>query len=134
MTMEAVEEIKKLRRNAHQIYDLFLNKIPMWAKNKKRYDKVGWGFNDDSRFNACTPASIAFSSYMGTYGDSGCGRECDLDSKLFQKHLVKYLNANQETVMLAIAKQIEEEAVSLKSKAESELNTQMELLKELENI
>lgn len=132
--MEAVKEIKKLRDNANEIYDLFTSKIPKWSADKKRYDKIGWGFNKDSRFNACNPSSIAFSSHMGTYGDSGCSSQCQLDYEVFNKHLLLYLNRNVEAVMLAIAKQIEVEAQGLKSKAEAELNSQLEKLKELENI
>ena len=132
--MDTLDEIKKLRQNANSIYALFLQKIPKWKTDTKHYDKTGWGFNDDSRFNACKAASIAFSSHMGTYGDSGCGRQVDLDEKIFEKHLLKYLNANKETVMMAIAKQIELEAKALKEKAESELNEEMNKLKELENV
>lgn len=132
--MKTVEEIQKLRRNSQSIYDLFLQKIPKWNADQKRYDKTGWGFDKDSRFNACKPFLISFSSWMGVYGDSGCSSECHLDDKLFEDHLIKYLNWNKETVMLAIAKQIDDEAKSLKSKAEAELNAKMDELKQLENI
>lgn len=132
--METVKEIQRLRDNANSIYVLFLQKIPKWETDRKHYDKTGWGFNEDSRFNACKAASVAFSSHMGTYGDSGCSSQCSLDEKLFEKHLVKYLNANKKTVMLAIAKQIEEEAKTLKDKAENELKAQMEKLAELDMV
>lgn len=132
--METVKEIKRLRENANQIYDLFLNKIPRWAKDRKHFDKVGWGFNQDDRFNACETFYVAFSSHMGTYGDSGCSRQCSLDKELFRKHFIKYLNDNKETIMLAIAKQIEDEAKSLKSKAENELQISLQQLSELDNL
>ncbi len=132
--METVSKIKFLRQSSNQIKELFLQKIPKWKSDRKHYDNTGWGFNEDSRFNACKPATISFSSHMGTYGDSGCSSQCDIDEKLFQAHLVKYLNANKEAVMMTIAKQIDEEAKELKDKATLELNTQIEQLKELENI
>lgn len=135
--METVNEIKKLMQNANEIYSLFLRKIPKWKSDSKYYDKVGWGFNLDDRFNACKPVSVAFSSHMGTYGNSGCGRECDLDDKLFREHLVKYLNKNKEVVMLAIADQIKAEAIALKEKATAELTAEMEKIngiKEIEKI
>jgi hypothetical protein len=130
--MENLKEIKELRRNANNIYELFNQKIPKWETDKKHYDKTGYGFNEDSRFNSCKAAAIAFSSHMGTYGDSGCSRQCDLDENIFQRHLVKYLNRNKKEIMLSIAKQIEQEALTLKSKAENELNSQLEMLNQLE--
>jgi len=132
--MKNLEEIKRLRTNADAIYSLFNQKIPLWEKDPKHYDKTGWGFNEDSRFNACKAASIAFSSHKGTYGDSGCSSQLSLDDSLFQKHLVKYLNKNKEIVMMAIAKSIEEEAKLLKLKAEEELNLQLLKLAELDNL
>ncbi len=132
--MQNLEKIKELRRNANNIYDLFNVKIPKWEKDKRHYDKTGWGFNQDNRFNACQAVSISFSSHMGTYGDSGCSKQCDLDKDIFQNHLIKYLNANVSDIMLAVAKSIEKEALGLKEKAESELNEQLEKLKELETI
>lgn len=130
--MEALNKIKKLRNNANSIYNLFLQKIPQWKSNRGHYDKIGWGFNDDSRFNACEPVSIAFSSHMGTYGSSGCSRQCSLDEDIFKNHLVKYLNKNKETIMLAIAKQMEDEARELKAEAERELKAQLDKLSELD--
>ena len=132
--MENLNEIKKLRQNANSIYELFKVKIPKWSTDPRHYDKTGWGFNEDSRFNACKPASVAFSSYMGTYGYSGCSSQCSMDDKLFQEYLVKYLNQNKESVMLGIAKLLEEQAKSLKDKAEAELTAQMDKLKELDAV
>jgi hypothetical protein len=132
--MKNLQEIKKLRTNADAIYSLFNQKIPLWRSNPGRYDKTGWGFNEDSRFNACRPASVAFSSHRGVYGDSGCSSQLSLDDALFQQHLVEYLNKNKEAVMLAIAKSIEEEAKTLKSAAEEELKSQLLQLAELDKV
>ena len=129
--MENLETIKKLRKNAGEIRNLFQNKIPKWKSDPHTYDKTGWGFNKDDRFNACTPISIAFSSHMGTYGDSGCSSECSLSADIFNKHLVDYLNRNKEQIMLSVADSIENEAKTLKEKAESELQAELAKLSEL---
>jgi ElaB/YqjD/DUF883 family membrane-anchored ribosome-binding protein len=68
---------------------------------------------------------------MGIYGNSGCSSQCDLDKDIFGHHLLKYLNANKQTIMLAIADQIEKEAGELKAKAQEELKKAMD---ELESV
>lgn len=129
--MESLQAIKKLRQNANEIYDLFNRKIPLWKTDPKHYDKTGWGFNKDDRFTACTPVSIWFSSHKGTYGDSSCSRQLSLDAGIFNTHLVKYLNENKESIMMAIAKSIEDQAKTLKQNAEEELNRELSKLAEL---
>jgi len=130
--MKILEEIKKLRRNAKEIRDLFLVRIPSWAEYPKTYDKTGWGFNGDDRFKSCSNVQVFFYSLMGTYGNSSCTTQCSLDADVFASHLIKYLNKNQKAIMLAIADQIEDEARSIKEKAENELNQELNSLKELE--
>ena len=130
--MENLDKIKKLRRNVVEIRTLCNVKIPRWKEDVRHYDKTGWGFNKDDRFSACKAVPIAFSSHMGTYGDSGCSSQMDLDYEIFSRHLIDYLNKNKQEIMLSIADQIEKEAADLKSKAEAELNTELEKLKELE--
>lgn len=129
--MESLEKIKKLQRNANSIYALFRQKIPMWRSKPKHYDKTGFGFNTDSRFRACEGVTIAFDSHMGTYGDSGCSSQCSLDKDIFSVHLLKYLNKNAETIMLAIADSIIDEALTHKEKAEQELIASLEQIQRL---
>lgn len=130
--MENNEKIKKLINNANSIYNLFNILIPKWQKDKATFDKVGWGFNEDDRFNACKSVSIGFSSHAGVYGNSSCYTQVHLDDDVFKKHLVLYLNNNKETIMLAIAEQIKKEAATLKQKAEKELTDAIEKLQKLE--
>lgn len=129
--MENLEKIKKLQRNANSIYGLFRQKIPMWKERPKHYDKTGFGFNKDSRFRACEGFNIAFDSHMGTYGDSGCSSQCSLDKDIFTVHLLKYLNAHAETIMLAVADSITDEAAMHKEKAEQELIAALEQIQRL---
>lgn len=126
-----VDQIKELTNNANSIISLFLQKIPKWKNESKHYDKVGWGFNIDNRFSSCEGINITFDSYMGTYGDSGCSRECHLDKNIFNSHLLKYLNDNKESIMIAIADSIRKEAIGLKEGAENELLQQLEKIREL---
>lgn len=131
--MESLERIKKLRRNANSIKGLFNVRMPKWAADTHHYDKTGSGFNTDDRFKACESFPVFFSSHMGTYGDSGCSTQCELDKEIFQNHFIKYLNKNTKQIMLSIAESIENEAKTLKEKAESELNAEMSKLKELDD-
>jgi len=130
--MEALEKIKILRQNANSIIELFNVKIPKWESDKKHYDKVGWGFNQDDRFNAHKPFSISFDSHMGVYGDSSCSRQCSLDNDIFMRHFLKYLNSHRKQIMLGVAESIQNEALSLKAKAEAELQSQLQMLVQLE--
>ena len=132
--MKTFEEIKKLRQNVSEIRTLFNVKIPKWLDDKKHFDKTGASFNIDDRFSAFGKIEIWFSSWMGTYGDSGCGTQCRLDVNIFRKHFVSYLNANKKEIMLAIADSIEKEAKSLKEKAEEEVREQLSQLAELDNV
>lgn len=132
--MKTLEKVKELRQNVSEIRDLFNIKIPKWEQDKKHFDKTGFGFNIDERFSACSSIKIWFSSWMGTYGDSGCGTQTRLNKDVFEKHLVKYLNKNKKEIMLEIANSIELEAKELKSKAEEELNEQLKALSELDSV
>lgn len=102
------------------------------AGKPHHYDKIGWGFNGDNRFGAHKAFPIQFDSHMGTYGDSGCGTECRLDDTIFRNHFVKYINAHNKEIMLAIAESIKEEAKTLKQQAEKELNDKLAEIKKLE--
>lgn len=129
----AVDTIKQLRKSANSIKSLFEERVPLWEGDKRHYDKVGAGFNLDNRFNSCSPATVAFSSWEGTYGSSSCSSRCTIDAKLFQSHLIKYLNRDPKEVMLWIANSIEQEAATHKEKAESELRQQLKALEQLTN-
>ena len=132
--MKTFEEIKKLRENVSQIRTLFNVKIPKWLEAPKTYDKIGYSFNTDDRFSAFGKIEIWFSSWMGTYGDSGCGDQLRLDKDIFKKHFVSYLNKNKKEIMMAVADSIEKEAKSLKEKAEEEVKAQLSQLAELDNV
>lgn len=132
--MKVFEKIEKLRENASQIRTLFNVRMPKWLDDQRHYDKTGVLFNFDDRFSACRKIEIWFTSWMGTYGDSGCGAQCSLDVEIFEKHFVSYLNANKEQIMMAVADSIEKEAKELKEEAEKEIKAQLSKLEELDNI
>lgn len=129
--MKNLEQIKRLRKNSDGIKRLFEKKIPAWESDKRTYDKIGWGFNTDSRFKACKGIEVSFDSHMGTYGDSGCSSQLDLDSDIFNSHFLKYLNAHKKEIMLAVASSIDKEAATMVSDAEKELKEQSEYLRRL---
>lgn len=129
--MENLEKIKLLKNNSQQIKSLYESKIPTWENDSSRYDKTGSGFNTDSRFQAHKPFTIWFESHMGTYGDSSCSSQCDLDDKLFEKFFLKFLNQNQKFIMICVAELMDKEAKEFKEKALKELKIAQE---SIENI
>lgn len=133
--MEAVSKIKKLLENVNEIRRLFLQKIPKWKAEPSTYDKTRYGFVEgdcDGWYKGQT-ITMHFGAWMGTYGDSSTYKQIDLDGEIFRRRLLKYLNDNKQSIMLAIADSMEEEAALLKKEAESELNQQLSKLQELEN-
>jgi len=134
--MKNLEQIKKLLANANEIKDLFERKIPMWKANKDTYDKTRFGFvegGSDGWYKTCE-TNIHFGAWAGTYGDSSTYKQIDLDGDIFKKHFVNYLNRNKQEIMMAIAKQIEEEAKKLKDEAKKELDAELALLTELDTL
>lgn len=131
--MDAVSNIKRLMNNVNEIRRLFLQKIPLWKSDPGHYDKTKWGFEegDHDGWYKGQAITIHFGSWAGTYGDSSTYKQIDLDGDIFRKHLLKYLNTHKEQIMMAVADSIEQEAVSLKTDAEMELNTQLSKLQEL---
>lgn len=125
--METFEKVKNLLAQANEIEGAF-NKMAEYAKRPQHYDKTGFGFNADNRFAACEGLTLRVDSWMGTYGDSGCGRILSLDKSIFNKHLMKVLSAEFEPIMRKVAESIRKEAGTLKEQAISELEKQKEQL------
>lgn len=130
--MKKLDEVKELRRNVSAIRN-FLNSTLQKYKSDTRIDKLEYGFNQDKRFSACNGVTITFDSLVGSYGSSSCSTIVNLSSDIFNKHLLKYLNNNKHTIMLAIADSIEKDAISLKGEAEKELQAELDKLKELDD-
>jgi hypothetical protein len=129
--METLAIIKGLQAAATEIRNLFLNKIPKWQRDPKTYDKVRYGFVEGSNDGWYKPTEVHFGAWCGVYGDSSTYREFNIDESIFKKHFLNYLNVNKKEIMLAIANSIESEAKGLADKAQSELNTELNKLKEL---
>ncbi|OJX63048.1 hypothetical protein [Dysgonomonas sp. 37-18] len=150
--MKKLDEVKELIRNASAIRN-FLNATLQKYKSDTRIDKLEYGFNQDKRFATCNGVTITFDSLVGSYGSSSCSTidgifvddeysfgsygssSCstivNLSSDVFNKHLLKYLNNNKHTIMLAIADSIEKDAKSIKDEAEKELQAELDKLKKL---
>lgn len=134
--MKAVEQIKTLMNNVKEIRTLFIEKIPLWASDKKTYDKTRWGFKEggsDGWYKSCE-TTIHFEAWMGVYGDSSTYKQIDMNGEVWKKHFLKYLNTNEQSIMLAVADSMEKEAVELKAAAEKELQDQLDTLKELDSV
>jgi hypothetical protein len=131
--MEEVKKVELLLRNADEIRDLFTNKLPRWSANRDKYDKVRVGFGEGSSngwYQSCE-TNVWFFAWMCTYGYSSTYKQINLDGDLFKKHFVSYLNKNKESIMMAIADQITEEARSIKEKATKELTEKLNSLEKI---
>ena len=134
--MKNFKQIKKLRKNAKAIKDLFNDLIPKWQADPKTYDKTRFGFKEggsDGWHKSCE-SLIHFEAWCGTYGDSSTYKQIDMDGDVFKTHFLKYLNANKKEIMMSIANSIELEAKTLKEKAEEEIKAQLSELAELDNL
>lgn len=130
--MKKLDEVKELRKNVSAIRN-FLNATLQKRKADLRIDKLEYGFNKDKRFAACDGVTVTFDSFVGSYGSSSCSTIVNLSSDVFNKHLLRYLNNNKHTIMLAIADSIEKDAISLKGEVEKELQAELDKLKELDD-
>lgn len=130
--MKKLDEVKELRKNVSAIRNFFNMNMQKY-KQDSRCDKFNYGFNIDDRFKACQGKTITFDSWAGYFGDSGCSNIVSLSPEIFNKHLLRYLNDNKHTIMLAIADSIEKDAKSLRCEAEKELQAELDKLKQLDD-
>lgn len=133
--MKTFEEIKKLKKSSQSIKTLFKELIPEWSENREIYDKIRLGFVQGGS-NGWYPDNeilIHFEAWCGTYGDSSTYNQINIDGDVFKKHFLGYLNKNKMQIMMSIAESIDEEAISLKEKAEEEVKSQLAELAELDN-
>lgn len=92
------------------------------------YDKVGFGFNLDSRFSA-GEVRVSFDSWKGTYGNSGCSTIFQF-IPLFEELLVNYLNSHKNEIIKWMIASLETKRREFKDTKKRELREQ---LKEVEN-
>lgn len=129
--MENLETIEKLLKNSSEIVNLFNVKIPKWDADRKHYDKVRVGFSEGSSDGWCTPVTLHFLAWCGTYGDSSTYKQINTDHEIFNKFFIKYLNNHKKDIMMGVADLIYKEASTLKEKAQKELESKLELVKSL---
>lgn len=125
--MKNFEEIKKLMVAANAITKGFED----YDKRPSNADKVGMGFNLDSRFKINDGVSIHYSTWMGYYGDSSCSNIFYVDRDIFAKHFVKVLNNQHRKIMEQVAESIKQEATTLKDAAAKELSESLEKINSL---
>jgi hypothetical protein len=125
--MENVQIIKSLIGESNAIKRM-LAAFKKYKGNPKHYDKIDKGFNIDSRFAAHKGFEIRVDTYCGTYGDSSCSRELTLDDRIFNRHLLKVLNADFDAIMEKVAESIQAEAIKYKEQAQKELEHQLAIV------
>jgi hypothetical protein len=92
-------------------------------------DKKGIGFNRDRRF-AAFRFELAFSSWAGVFGDSGCQRVINFsDPQAVTEALVRYLNRHWTTVFEEMADDIEERTEEVRETRIAELEAELTRLR-----
>ena len=90
-------------------------------------DKVGFGFNEDSRFSAFA-TSVSLDSWKGYFGNSSCYKVINVShSDVFSRALVAWLNKNIEKVMFGVCEIVEKEC----AKEVTEIRAESEKLKKI---
>lgn len=128
--MSKTDKIKRYVQTADQIRDLGMKYSNV--KKPARIDKYGLGFNKDTRFSSLT-FTLSLDNWKGEYGDSSCGRWLRItDTDIVKKHLLEYLNTNLTKIMNAVSDSIMVEAKTMKDDAISELESELEKIKNIE--
>lgn len=85
------------------------------VKTDTQFDKVGIGFNLDSRFS-CLKLQLSLDSWAGQYGSSGCSNILHVaNTDIFKKYLVKILNENIEKVLHKVAQTMKKDLAEEKN-------------------
>lgn len=101
-----IDEIKSIKRDIEALRG-FDEKVNELAKNSN-CDKLGYGFNYDSRFKGTGNMTIWFGGYKGFYGDSGVVSVFDIvNEKAFEKCFVEALNELRPVLFKTIADKLQ---------------------------
>lgn len=113
-----IQEIKKLKSDIKNIRQIEAE-VKVF-KVSSRYDKVSFGFNNDSRFNGSGDIIVWLGGYKGVYGSSSVSSIFDIDCKKeFQEAFIATLNELRPQILNSIADKMQ---VKLKEQSDKILN------------
>lgn len=121
--LKKIEDLLLASNNLKESINKFKN---VYKVDTKRYDKIGFGFNEDDRFKACDGFTLWLSTWKGVYGDSGCANILNIDKAIFNKHLFNAINKRKWELLNEVIETIQAEAATLKEEALKELNEKLE--------
>ena len=129
MKLESIEEVKRLMDVARRLRNI----VPSYEQAIKapKCDKHDLRFGGDKRFSCFTVKEVSLTSYLGYYGDSGCGTHGSIYGNLtaqFNYAINKYRNQ----ILEAMAECAENEARKLRATAEAEIAKLNELIASLD--
>jgi len=128
-TLVKLDKIKSLLKDSETLSTL-TSKFHE-AISKSNCDKHGLAFNADSRHSILC-ANVSLTGWTGYYGSSSCSTFVHLQSeKDCHEFFVKALNKNMKLILDDMAKFAKDEAISLKTAAEKEINDASEILNSL---
>lgn len=128
--MKTVDQIQTLLRDADAIRDSVHKWKEVYTQDSD-FDKIGFQFNEDSRFAACDALSLYVSSWKGTYGSSSCSTILDVNRDVFNQHLLKVLRGKFWQLLEETEQSIREEAREHKEAARKELSEKLQTIESL---
>jgi hypothetical protein len=126
-----IDKIKSLRAFA----DNLRGAETRWREkysDRKHFDKQGFAFTyrTDTSWCAFVVPSVGFEAYVGTYGNSSCGRDWSVDKDLARHYFLNALNEHKQAIFDSMAEQADADAANLRDKAKAELDALNALLGE----
>jgi len=129
MDTSSLKRIRDLRHSA-KLLTGFHDKVAA-LRQDSRNDKLGFGFNTDSRFSAFS-VSLSFDSWCGQYGSSSCGRILSVDGDIAKKFVVAALNKHSKQIFDTAAALMEAEGAAQAEKARAEIAALQAMVDEID--
>lgn len=129
--MKIIDQVKQWLSDADKIANVkrvFANKT-----KSANVDKFAIGFNKDHRFKSFK-VEVYFGGYTGDYGSSSVYNFLSLDdSKVAGEAVIDFCKKNEGELLNHISNFYRDKAIKAKDKAKSELESDLDIIKQLEN-
>ena len=126
--MTKLQEVQNLYNQGKALLKAITETIPNYrraCRNASGYGKIDKHYDEFSHEDSIQSPkvkSFQFRSFTGSYGSSSTYSDLSgIDSDLFDKYFIKYLNKNKDTIVKDIASLMIEDARAMKKDAEEEL-------------
>lgn len=136
MKLKETEDILSLFKNGKAIKEHISKQLPRIYQQLEdvrcKTDKHNDGFYLEDAVQSFNIPRLCYKSFTGSYGNSSVYSDLTgLDSDLFQKYFLKYLNKHKSEILISIGDMMIKDAEIKKQSAIAELK---DLINEVENI